>query len=98
VDQWKARNGLEGGQTVKSQNPTADAHNLSRGIHRSDVPEGKGKNVPTLDEIHRRTLEIHIERGGHAYDLDEYLDEWLQAERELREKYNRGNDEGAKEK
>jgi hypothetical protein len=89
---------LEGGQTVKSQNPTTDPHNLSRGIHRSDVPEGKGKNVPTLDEIHRRTLEIHIERGGHAYDLDEYLDEWLQAERELREEYNRGDDEGAKEK
>jgi hypothetical protein len=31
-------------------------------------------------------------------DLDEYLDEWLQAERELREKYNRSNEEGAKEK
>jgi hypothetical protein len=54
--------------------------------------------VPTLDEIHRPTLEIHIERGGHGYDLDEYLDEWLQAERELREKYNRINDEGAKKK
>jgi hypothetical protein len=78
---------LEGGQTVKSQNPSTSAQNLSRGIHRSDVPEGKGKNVPTLDEIHRRVLEIHIERGGQGYDLDEYLDEWLQAERELREKY-----------
>jgi hypothetical protein len=94
----KARNGLEGGQTVKSQNPTTDAHNLLRGTRQSDVPEGKGKNVPTLDEIHRPTLEIHIERGGHGYDLDEYLDEWLQAERELREKYNRINDEGAKKK
>jgi len=83
---------------VKSQNPTTNAQNLSRGIHWSDVPEGKGKNVPTLDEIHRRTLEIHIERGGHGYDLDEYLDEWLQAECELREKYNRINDEGAKKK
>ena len=63
---------------------------------RSDVPEERGKNVPTLDEIRRRALEIHIERGGHDYDLDEYLDEWLQAERELREKHNNG--EGAKEK
>ena len=81
---------------MKSQNPTTDAHNLSRGIHRSDVPEGKGKHVPTLDEIHRRALEIHSERGGHGYDLDEYLDEWLQAERELRGKYNESNDEGAK--
>jgi hypothetical protein len=88
---------LERGQTVKTQNPTTNARNLSRGIHRSDVQEERGKNVPTLDEIHRRALEIHIERGGHSYDLDEYLEEWLQAERELREKYNGSNDEGAKE-
>ena len=81
---------------MKSQNPSTDAHNLSRGIHRWDVPEGKGKNVPTLDEIHRRALEIRTERGRHGYDLDEYLEEWLQAERELREKRNRSSDEGAK--
>ena len=48
--------------------------------------EEKGKRAPTLDEIHRRKLEIHIERGDHACDLDEFLDEWAQAERELREK------------
>ena len=54
--------------------------------------------MPTPDEIRRRVLEIHIEHGGHGYDLDEYLDEWLTAERELREKLNRGNDEGAREK
>jgi hypothetical protein len=83
---------------VKSQNPTTNGQNLSRGIHLPVVPEGKGKNVPTLDEIHRRAHEIHVERGGHGYDLDEYLDEWLQAERELREMYNRSNDEGAKKK
>ncbi len=65
---------------------------------RSDVPEERGKNAPTPDEIRRRVLEIHIERGGHGYDLDEYLDEWLQAEHELREKYNRSIDEGAREK
>ena len=72
---------------MKSQNPTTTAQNLSRGIHQSDVVEERGKNVPTLDEIHRRALEIHVERGGQGYDLDEYLDEWLQAERELRKKY-----------
>jgi hypothetical protein len=64
----------------------------------SDVQEERGNNVPTLDEIRRRALEIHIERGGQGYDLDEYLDEWLQAERELREEYSRSNDEGAKKK
>ena len=62
----------------------------------SDVQEERGKNVPTLDEVRRRALEIHIERGGQGYDLDDYLDEWLQAERELREKYNRSNDERRK--
>ena len=49
--------------------------------------------MPTLDEIRRRALEIHIERGGHGYDLDEYFDEWLQAERELREKHNKSSRE-----
>jgi hypothetical protein len=48
--------------------------------------------VLTLDEINRRALEIHIEHGGHDYDLDEYLDEWLQAERELRTRSRRGTD------
>jgi hypothetical protein len=54
-------------------------------------PRGVGRNVPTLDEIHRRALEIHIERGGRGCDLDNYLDEWLQAERELQGKYNKSN-------
>jgi hypothetical protein len=48
--------------------------------------------VRTLDEIHRRALEIHIERGGHGCDLDNYSDEWLQAERELRTRSRRGTD------
>ena len=82
---------------MKSQNPTTNGQNLSRGIHRPDIPEERGRNVPTLDEIRRRAREIHVEHGGHGYDLDEYLDEWLQAERELREKYNGSNDERAKE-
>jgi hypothetical protein len=65
---------------------TSDQNTRPRGV-RSDVPEEIRKNVPTLDEIHRRALEIHIERGGHGCDLDNYLDEWLQAERERRVRY-----------
>jgi hypothetical protein len=80
---------------VKSQNPTRSAQNFLRGIHGSDVPEDKGKSVPTLDEIRQRASEIHIERGGHAGDIDGYLDAWLRAGRELREKYNESNHEGA---
>ena len=48
---------------------------------------------PTLDEIRQRALEIHVERGGEDIDMENYLDEWLQAERELREKYNKSSGE-----
>jgi hypothetical protein len=67
-------------------------------IHRSGVPEAKGKNAPTLDEIRQRAFEIHIERGGHGGDMDGYLEAWLQADRELREEYNKVDDEDAKRK
>ena len=42
-------------------------------------------NVPTADEIGRRAFEIHIECGGIRDGCD--LGDWLQAERELRQKY-----------
>jgi hypothetical protein len=71
---------------MNSQNLATHIQNTRLSRLRSDIPEERGKNVPTLDEIRRRALEIHIERGGQGYDLDEYLDEWRQAERELREK------------
>ena len=82
---------------MKSRNLATNALDMPTDIG-SEVQGERGKKVPTLDEIHRRALEIHIERGGRGYDLDEYLEEWLQAERELREKYNRSNHEAAKEK
>jgi DUF2934 family protein len=80
---------------MKSRNLATNAQNTRpRGVG-SDVPEETGKNRPSLAEIHERVLEIHVERGGiHGYDLDD----WLQAKRELREKYNKSNDEGAKNK
>jgi hypothetical protein len=82
---------------MKSRNLATNAQDMPTDIG-SDVQEERGKNVPTLDEIRRRALEIHIERGGQGYDLDEHLDEWLQAERARREKYNKSNDEDAKKK
>ena len=76
---------------MNAQNLAMNAQNTRpRGVG-SGVPEEMGKNVPTLDEIHRRAREIHNERGGHVCDLDNYLDEWLQAERELRERYNKNS-------
>jgi len=37
-------------------------------------------------------LEIHVEHGDGS-DLENYLDKWLQAERELQEKYNKSSGE-----
>ena len=78
---------------MKLRDQATNAQNTRPSRFRSDVPEERGKNMPTLDEIRRRALEIHIERGGHGYDLDECLDEWLQAEGELREKRNKSSRE-----
>lgn len=42
------------------------------------------KNWPTIEAIQRRAYEIYLKRGeqpGHE------LDDWLQAERELKERY-----------
>ena len=51
---------------------------------RSSIAEQPIKNAPTPEEIRQRAFEIHIERGGiHGCDLDD----WLQAERELQEKF-----------
>ena len=41
-------------------------------------------NAPGIDEIRQRAYELHLERGCiHGWDQDD----WLQAERELIEKF-----------
>jgi hypothetical protein len=80
---------------MKSQNLETNTQNTPSTISRSDVLEEKGQNGPTLAETRRRAFEIHIERGGiHGCDLSD----WLQAERELQEKYNKINDGRQKKK
>lgn len=56
---------------------------------RSESAEKLIEKAPTPEEIRQRAFEIHIEHGGiHGCDLDD----WLQAERELQQKYkNSGN-------
>jgi len=64
-------------------------------MQHSDTKEKSIKNAPTPEEIRRRAFGIHIERGGiHGCDLDD----WLQAERELRQEYNRSNGVDSKKK
>jgi hypothetical protein len=80
---------------MKSQNPSTNVQSTPKGRIGSNLPEDGGKNEPPLAEIRERAFEIHIERGGiHGCDLDD----WLLAERELKEKYNHTNGESRKSK
>jgi Protein of unknown function (DUF2934) len=89
------QNPLEGEKIVRSQDLKTNTQNTPRIIFWSDVLEEKAQNEPTLAEIRQRAFEIHIERGGiHGCELDD----WLQAERELQEKYNKNNDGETKKK
>ena len=72
---------------MKSPNLATKAQNIAG--TRSSVREETGKNGPSFREIHERAREIHIGRSDHLCDMDSYLDEWLEAERELQEKYNK---------
>src|SRR4029077_15307061 len=55
-------------KTMKLRDQATNAQNMRPSRFRSDVPEERGENLPTPDEIRRRVLEIHIEHGGHDYD------------------------------
>lgn len=69
---------------MKSKSVAAVAENLEREVAQSEETRPQPLNSPSLEEIEWRAYEIHIDRGGpHGHDLDD----WLQAERELMEKY-----------
>ena len=54
-------------------------------MQHSVTKEQSTRNAPTPEEIRKRAFELHFERGGiQRCDLDN----WLQTERELQEKYN----------
>lgn len=79
---------------MKSSNVVANAESTLKSAAQSNVTAVETpKNRPTREEIRQRAFEIHIERGGiHGCDLDD----WLQAERELEEKYRSSEKEGKK--
>ena len=80
---------------MKSQNLASHVREIPTGILQSDRADESYKNGPTPAEIRERAFEIHIERGGiHGCDPGD----WLQAERELEEKYNKSNHGGPKKK
>jgi hypothetical protein len=79
---------------MKSHNVVANVGSTSKSVAQSNVTEVETpKSRPTREEIRQRAYEIHIERGGiHGCDLDD----WLQAERELEQKYRSSEKEGKK--
>ena len=81
---------------MKSRNSSTNAESEARVVFQPDIAENK--NAPSREEIRKRAFEIHERRGIHGCDVDDYLDDWRQAERELREKYKRSNDVGARTK
>ena len=82
------------GELMKLRNVSANAESGAGIVVQPEMAEKK-HDEPSPQEIRQRAFEIHIERGG-IYGCD--LDDWLQAERELKEKYSTSSDEGAKSK
>jgi hypothetical protein len=69
---------------MKSQNLITNPWNTRGSVVAPEVPEGGQRNGPSPAEIRKRAFEIHVERGGiHGCDLND----WLEAERELQQKY-----------
>jgi Protein of unknown function (DUF2934) len=69
---------------MKSQNLITNPWKTRGRVVPPEVKEERPQNGPSPAEIRRRAFEIHIERGGiHGCDLND----WLEAERELLEKY-----------
>ncbi|HXN27286.1 MAG TPA: DUF2934 domain-containing protein [Candidatus Acidoferrales bacterium] len=69
---------------MKSQHLRTDPWNTRGRPVAPEVAEDEQKNGPSPAEIRKRAFEIHVERGGiHGCDLND----WLEAERELQQKY-----------
>jgi hypothetical protein len=78
---------------MKSRNVFTNTEGMPKIVFRSDIAEEEKNARPSPAEIRQRAFKIHTERGGiHGCDLDD----WLQAERELQEKYKNNEKETKK--
>jgi hypothetical protein len=70
---------------MKSGTSVGNTDRSKRKGSRTGIADGGASvKAATQEDIRTRAYEIHLERGGiHGCDLDD----WLQAERELQEKY-----------
>jgi hypothetical protein len=67
--------------------PKSTEKSESREEQKPTQENGVAEERPSQEEIERRAHEIYLERGGiHGRDLDD----WLQAERELKEETGPG--------
>lgn len=69
---------------MRSKNETAARQVKEQGVFASEQARIKLPPGPSHEEVERRAYEIYVARGGiHGQDLED----WLQAERELKAKY-----------
>jgi hypothetical protein len=69
---------------MKSRDVFTNTDGMPKIVSQSHIAEEEKNSGLFPAEIRQRAFEIHLERGGiHGCDLDD----WLQAERELGEKY-----------
>jgi hypothetical protein len=69
---------------MKSKTVAAGAENIEHEMAESGQTQPELAGGPSLEEIRHRAYEMHLERGClHGWDQDD----WLQAERELLERY-----------
>jgi DUF2934 family protein len=77
---------------MKSRDVFTNTDGVPKIASQSHIAEEERNSGLSPAEIRERAFEIHIERGGiHGCDLDD----WLQAESELGEKY-KNSEEGTK--
>jgi hypothetical protein len=68
------------------RNVVSNSETTPKAVAESGLQETENSTAPSLEQIAQRAFEIHLERGGiDGRDLDD----WLQAERELQEKYSK---------
>jgi hypothetical protein len=69
---------------MKSKTVTARMRDKEHEAIQSEETQPHLSSAPSLEEIRQRAYELHLERGRvHGWDQDD----WLQAERDLMEKY-----------
>ena len=72
---------------MKSKAVAAGMEGMEYEVAESEKTQPQLANAPGLEKIQQRAYELHLEQGCvHGRDLDD----WLQAERELKKKYQAG--------